>query len=94
MFFMIFSFVALAFFEPETGRDQFWPFVDVLREIWMAVTRKVEENHGSAYVEANRGTGYTDVTKEQSGEQKETKTTKKAFRIQPNTVFVFFVYLL
>jgi hypothetical protein len=24
------------------GENQFWPFIDVLREVWQAVTRKME----------------------------------------------------
>ena len=41
MFFIIFSFIVLAFFEPETVRGQFWPFTGVLRETQPAVTRKI-----------------------------------------------------
>jgi hypothetical protein len=94
MFFMIFSFVALAFFEPETGRDQFWPFVDVLREIWMAVTRKVEENHGSAYVEATAGQVTRMSRKEQSDEQKQTKATKNSISDSAKHSLCFLCYLL
>jgi hypothetical protein len=41
--FLIFPFVVLAFFGPETFRGQFWPFIGVLREICSPVTRKVGE---------------------------------------------------
>jgi hypothetical protein len=32
----------LALFGFSTMRSYFWPFTDVLREIWLAVTRKME----------------------------------------------------
>jgi len=33
--------IVLAFFSPESFRGHFWPFTDVLREIWWPVTRKI-----------------------------------------------------
>jgi hypothetical protein len=38
----LFLFVVLAFFGPEGFRGNSGPFTDVLREIWLAITRKME----------------------------------------------------
>jgi hypothetical protein len=37
----LFLFLVLAFFGPEGFRGHLWPFIDVLREIWPAVTQKL-----------------------------------------------------
>jgi hypothetical protein len=33
--------IVTGLFDPGTFRGQFWPFVDVLRVIWLGVTRKI-----------------------------------------------------
>jgi len=51
---LFFLFVVLAFFGPKAFRGHFWPFIDVLREIWPGVTRKIAKDLRTA--------DYTDPT--------------------------------
>src|SRR6266436_4520640 len=41
VFFSFFPFLVLAFFDSSLLRSHFWPFTEVLRKIWLGVTRKV-----------------------------------------------------
>jgi len=42
VFFSLFPFLVLAFFDSSLLRSHFWPFTEVLRKIWPGVTRKSE----------------------------------------------------